>query len=62
MLNNSVAFHYFCIVNVNMEDEKTIISEVLKRIMCLENTVSNQGAEISNLHRIIDQKNKTIHD
>jgi len=62
VFNFLVIFHYFCIVNVNITDEKAAISEVLKRMKCLEDTVSDQGAEISNLHRIIDQKDKTIHD
>jgi len=49
-------------VNKQVDDIDKVLSELVEEMKSVKQTVSEQGAEINRLHRVIDQKDKTIHD
>jgi len=53
---------YLCDVIEHVTDKDKALQAINDRLASLEQTVSNQGSEICRLNRVIDGKNKTIHD
>lgn len=49
-------------MNDQVEDMENVLADIAVRLMSLENTVSEQDSEINRLQRVIDLKDKTIHD
>lgn len=48
-------------MNESVTDISQILSEMNNKLSSMEETISAQGADISRLHRIINQKDKEIH-
>lgn len=48
-------------MNEQVTDISNILSEMRHKLSSMEQTISDQGADISRLYRIIDQKDKEIH-
>ena len=53
---------YICMMVEHVTDKDKALQAITDRLSSLEKTVSNQGTEICRLNRVIDQKDKTIHD
>lgn len=49
-------------MNDQVEDMENVLADIAVRLMSLENTVSEPDSEINRLQRVIDLKDKTIHD
>jgi len=53
---------YLCVVKEQVTDKQDALLAISERLALMEQTVYDQGAEISRLNRLVDQKDKTIRD